>query len=180
MIIVRANDIHEGLYTLQENKSGLTTTIIRETSMREAHRFMGHLNEKDLRKLQEQADGVSIKDEELGDCSVCMESKTTRSVGKEKSARVEKPGEELNVDLTFVNRTPILMVSDTGSGCTFVKIMGRKSDACQRILNIIKLIETQYHHKLKTIVSDGGGEFINSKFTKWCETNGINHHVSTP
>ncbi|TPX70483.1 DNA-directed DNA polymerase [Chytriomyces confervae] len=106
-----------------------------------------------------------------------MESKTTRSVGKEKSARVEKPGEELNVDLTFVNGTPILMVSDTGSGCTFAKILGRKSDACQGILDIIKLIETQYHHKLKTIVSDGGGEFINSKFTKWCE---INHHVSTP
>ncbi|TPX60857.1 DNA-directed DNA polymerase [Chytriomyces confervae] len=166
-IILHANDIREGLYTLQENKAGLTTMIIRETTMREAHCFMEHLNAKDLGKLEEQANGISIKDEELGDCSVCMESKTTRSVGKEKSARVEKPGEELNVDLTFVNRTPILMVSDTGSGCTFAKILGRKSDACQGILDIIKLIETQYNHKLKTIVSDGGGEFINSKFTKW-------------
>ncbi|TPX47302.1 DNA-directed DNA polymerase [Chytriomyces confervae] len=181
-VILRANDICEGLYTLKDDKAGLTSkvTATRETTMGEAHRFMGHLNAGDLQKLMEQTDGLEIKDTELGDCSMCMESKTTRKVGKEKSVQVQNPGEELNLDLTFINGTLILMVSDTGSGCTFAKILEKKSDALQGILDIIKLIETQYNHKLKTIVSDGGGKFINKKFTRWCEANGVKHEVSTP
>ncbi|KAJ3221771.1 hypothetical protein HDU81_010337, partial [Chytriomyces hyalinus] len=127
---------------------------------------MEHLNTGDLKKLADQANSINIKDRELEDCSVSMESKTTRSIGKKKSAMVETPGKELNLDLAFVEGTLILMVSVTGSSCIFANILGKKSDAHQGILDIIKSIETQYNHKLKAILSNGKGEFISNKFTE--------------
>ncbi|KAJ3226075.1 hypothetical protein HDU81_007483 [Chytriomyces hyalinus] len=103
-----------------------TVTITGRNDNERGSPIHGHLNVEDLHKLTDQVDGLEIKDGKLGNCSVCMESKTTRKVGKEKSAQVKKPGKELNLDLTFVNETPILMVLDTGSGCMFAKILEKK------------------------------------------------------
>ncbi|TPX55164.1 hypothetical protein CcCBS67573_g09503, partial [Chytriomyces confervae] len=180
-IILRADEIEEGLYTIQGKQAGLATTVsdIRKLSTREAHRSMGHLNTRDLQKLPSLADSIKITDEELGDCDICTEAKTTRHVNKERSAKTETPGEEISMDLTFVNEIPILMVSDTGSGCTIVKILKKKSEAPQAIADIVKIIEKQYNHQVKNIISDGGGEFVNKKMQDWCAVLGIQHQTTT-
>ncbi|TPX41284.1 hypothetical protein CcCBS67573_g10585, partial [Chytriomyces confervae] len=180
-IILRADEIEEGLYTIQGKQAGLATMVsdIRKLSTREAHRSMGHLNTRDLQKLPSLADGIKITDEELGDCDICTEAKTTRHVNKERSAKTETPGEEISVDLTFVNEIPILMVSDTGSGCTIAKILKKKSETPQAIADIVKIIEKQYNHQVKTVISDGGGEFVNKKMQDWCAALGIQHQTTT-
>ncbi|KAJ3402294.1 hypothetical protein HDU80_005212 [Chytriomyces hyalinus] len=128
-VILCANKVKEGPYTLETKKSGLATTVkeIRTITAEEAHQSMGYLNEKDVQKLNELADSIKISEEKLRDCKICTEAKITRHVNKERLAKTEAAGEKLSMDLTFVNNTPILLVSDTRSSCTLAKSLEKKS-----------------------------------------------------
>ncbi|TPX65809.1 hypothetical protein CcCBS67573_g08009 [Chytriomyces confervae] len=165
-VILCANKVKEGPYTLETKKSGLATTVkeIRTITAEEAHQSMGYLNEKDVQKLNELADSIKISEEKLRDCKICTEAKITRHVNKERLAKTEAAGEKLSMDLTFKQ----LHTS---------KKPGKEK--WHLILEIIKIIKKQYSHTVKTIISDGGREFVNNKFKNWCMREGVQHQVTT-
>ena len=50
----------------------------------------------------------------------------------------------------------------------------------QVFLHFNSLVQTQFNGKIKTLRSDGGGEFVNSNFKSFCLEHGILHQLSYP
>ena len=50
----------------------------------------------------------------------------------------------------------------------------------QVFLHFNSLVQTQFNAKIKTLRSDGGGEFVNSNFKSFCLEHGILHQLSYP
>ena len=181
-VLVRAKETADGLYVIEQQTKrshGMAVTV-RNLTMKEAHRTMGHLNSGDIKKLSEVTDGWDVSKEDLEECGICVISKQTRKVPKERHDKTSRVGEELSADLAFVNDEPVLLVSDTGSGCTIGKVLTEKGEAPQTIVEIVKLLETQYDVVVKKIISDGGGEFVNKRLENWAAKAGIKLVVTTP
>jgi hypothetical protein len=73
----------------------------------------------------------------------------------------------------------ILLIVDEKSKYKHVILLRRKSDATMEIIKLIRKIRTQYHHLVKGIHSDRGGEFLNTALKTYCDNNGIVHTTST-
>lgn len=73
-----------------------------------------------------------------------------------------------------------LSITDQFSGQKVVKFLRNKHNAFKQFHEFKKEAEKQTSHHLRIIVSDSGGEFINSNFKNICASEGIKHHVSPP
>ena len=78
----------------------------------------------------------------------------------ERKNKTTAPGEEISVDVAFMEGIPVLLLSDTGSGLTMGSIMGRKSEAAQDLEQMVTYMEKQFQVTVKRIISDNGGEFM--------------------
>lgn len=73
----------------------------------------------------------------------------------------------------------ILTGIDHAGDYGMIEIMKNKSEATDGVIKDIKLNENQFGVKVKTIFTDGGGEFVNGTMKAFCEENGI-HHIYPP
>jgi histone deacetylase 1/2 len=67
---------------------------------------------------------------------------------------------------------------DDYSKFTWIYLLKHKSDVLAAFINFQKLVERKFDRKIRTIQSDGGGEYI--KFNSLCQTQGISHLMSCP
>jgi hypothetical protein len=74
----------------------------------------------------------------------------------------------------------ILTVVDQYSSFKFCQFLKAKLDTFGKFEKLTKLMENLQDTKIKEIVTNGGGEFINAKFKIYVAENGINHIVSPP
>lgn len=44
----------------------------------------------------------------------------------------------------------------------------------------LAIVERQSNHKLKTLRTDRGGEYMSSEFRNFCDNHGIKHEFATP
>ena len=176
-VVLSATKDRDGLYII-DREIGRTNLATRKLSILDLHRIMGHLHEDALRKLPSMVEGLELADGKLEECATCKMSKAIRESFQPKDEALPLPGEELCADLMFINKTPVLVVSDKGSGSTFHQVLGAKSEAEKEIVNIVKAIEVQYGKQVKKILSDNGGEFVTNKLKQWAKREGI-HLVTT-
>ena len=83
--------------------------------------------------------------------------------------------------MTFVldHRFYVIFVDDF-THFTWLFLLKRKSDVFQVFLHFYSLVETQFSTKIKTLRSDGRGEFVNANFKSFCLEHGIFHQFSCP
>ncbi|TPX73217.1 hypothetical protein CcCBS67573_g05520 [Chytriomyces confervae] len=114
-VILRATDIREGLYTLKNNNAGLTTTATtnREITMKEAHRFMGHLNagdyNEDLQKWVEDQLATKYEVKFMGEIHTLLGSVINvkdSCASFQQSSYLESIGQQYGLENTK-HRTPI-------------------------------------------------------------------------
>ena len=161
-------------------KVNIKAKSARTVNINEAHRMMGHLHEAGILKLQESTTDLTITGTKLRGCDICKESKSTRHVKDERKNKTTAPGEEISVDVAFVEGTPVLLLSDTGSGLTMGSIMGRKSEAAQDLEQMVTYMEKQFQVTVKRIISDNGGEFTGGRLKEWTAKKGIKLILTTP
>ncbi|MBW0507776.1 hypothetical protein O181_047491 [Austropuccinia psidii MF-1] len=120
-------------------------------------------------------------------CNVCTKGKMTLKPFKSHFEVVEQPLDCLHLDLVG----PIFPPSISGycyfltrvDQCTsfkIVKFLKNKSDALQEFKIVKNMIETDHDAKIKEIVSDRGGEFINLEFKQLANKSGFIHVTSPP
>ena len=61
---------------------------------------------------------------------------------------------------------------------TWLFLLKRKYDVFQVFLHFNSLIENLFNAKIKTLRSNGGGEFVNANFKSFCLEHGILHQFS--
>jgi hypothetical protein len=70
-----------------------------------------------------------------------------------------------------------LKIVDAHSKFRFIFPMGSKSDTFIHFQSFLNRAETYTGRKLKSVVSDNGGEFVNKRFADLFFKNGITHHT---
>ena len=71
------------------------------------------------------------------------------------------------------------VIVDDYSRYTWTYFLAHKSNFFRYFLKFCKLIQSEKGLMISSIQSDHGGEFQNSDFQKFYETNGYNHNFST-
>ena len=161
-----------------EQRSGVDSYIAKlELNMNLIHRRLGHLGNGAMQKLLkgDLVRGIGkVKVEALGGCDFCKLGKLTQK--PHLATVVNNKGVELLdlvvVDLARPNRPQTLggkvydmVIVDTFSRRSFVKMLTKKSDAANVLMRWIPQVETMTGKKLKRLRSDNGGECLSGKFT---------------
>ncbi|MBW0571765.1 hypothetical protein O181_111480, partial [Austropuccinia psidii MF-1] len=122
-----------------------------------------------------------------GNCEACKIGKSTRIAFNGKITRPDKPLEEISVDLmgpitpeSLGGAKYILVVVDSNSRFSWVRMLKNKGDAKHELEKIISQAETALETQVKNIICDGGKEFVNNFIKDFCDSRGIQLTVTTP
>ena len=73
----------------------------------------------------------------------------------------------------------VIFVDDFGR-FTWLFLLKQKSEVFNVFLHFKALVENQFRVKIKTLRTDGGGEYVNNSFKSFCLNHGIHHQLSCP
>ena len=128
--------------------------------------------------------------EMIMDCSACLQGKGTRKpTGHRGLDRGRAPGEVLHMDTFFVRLRDkrgekyteyCLVAVDPFSEFRWTVSAERKDLIGPQAEAIVRHAQTMTNNRVKRIYSDGGGEFLNDKFKRFCRSNGTEMHISPP
>ena len=155
------------------------------------HRRLGHYSIDSIRKLikRELVRGLSLnKVHTESFCDAYAKSKLVKSTFKSKDiVSTTRPLEMLHMDLfgpisipSLSRKKYVYVIVDDFSRYTWTLFLQYKEEAFENFEMFAKLVENEKGVKIKTIRSDNGGEFVNSKFVELCVNNGYRHEFSTP
>ncbi|MBW0553297.1 hypothetical protein O181_093012 [Austropuccinia psidii MF-1] len=144
------------------------------------HKRLGHMNKNDMKKL--------VKTTEISNfCDDCIKGKITQLPFKQSFKVADHILENIHLDLcgpfqtlSMAGAKYLLIIVDQMSGFITTKFLKNKSDFFNHFRIFKLLAENKFTTKIKNILMDGGGEFINKSFRNHCIESGINHIISPP
>ncbi|PKU79142.1 Retrovirus-related Pol polyprotein from transposon TNT 1-94 [Dendrobium catenatum] len=120
-------------------------------------------------------------------CTSCLSCKGHKLVFENSVRRTKAPLELVHSDVW--GPSPVssnqgfryyLLIVDDFSRFTWLFPIMHKSDVTNTFVYFTTFIEKQTNFKIKTIRTDGGGEFVNNHFLSFTKNAGIRHQVSCP
>jgi hypothetical protein len=143
--------------------------------------------------------GIEEKDDKSF-CSHCINGSGRRKAIRTKHESLEwtaatEPLQRIHFDLhgpmsvvldgqryklpTWGGATYVLVCVDEYTRYVWVYLLKHKSDASERIIELITFLYTQFKVLVRGLHSDGGKEFINSDINNYCKLHGINQTYTT-
>ena len=130
---------------------------------------------------------VSCVSDICSKCTSCISAKMHKTPFSTHVSNTEYPFQLVYSDLwgpapmTYVlDHRFYVIFADDFTRFTWLFLLERKSDVFPVFLHFNSLVETQFSAKIKTLRSDGGGEFVNAKFKSFCLEHDILHQFSYP
>ncbi|MBW0507637.1 hypothetical protein O181_047352 [Austropuccinia psidii MF-1] len=160
-----------------EFTSLLTTSSTKKTCW---HSRLGHPSNKTLKSM-------GLPNFEKDHCDVCIRGKITLKPFKSHFEEVKEPLDCLHLDLVGPIAPPsisghrfFLTIVDRFTPFRVVRFLKNKLDAIKEFAIVKNLIETAQGRKIKKVVSDRGGEFVNDEFKQLANESGFTHVTSPP
>lgn len=148
------------------------------------HRRLGHVNERDLRKLPGMDFGKSV----MEPCIACIKGKAHRlpfPVGEAEKA-VERL-QLVHADICGPMSEPsyggsryMLVILDDFTRKTFAFFLKSKDQVLDHFKVFLASVEVETGLKVKCIRTDNGTEFVNNKFDGFLRQMGIKHQLTVP
>ncbi|KAJ1038018.1 hypothetical protein NDA10_000757 [Ustilago hordei] len=166
---------NEGLTNLPECLDNEAKMSRCEFTLDFMHEQCDHLGQNKT-WLIEKIDKVKLMD---GKCQDCVVSKLTKAqMGHGSSTHAKDLLELVHVNLAMhwsmkTEAMCLLVTIDDASSFTYVKPLQAKSDALQVLKEWITYAEVQMGHKLKTLCSDNGGEWVLVAAIHWQNETGF-------
>jgi hypothetical protein len=151
------------------------------------HRCFGHLNEKSLQNLSrhKMVTGLDIRGSGLAPCDGCAKGKHHQApFPKHARRRAADVIERLHCDLQGPFNRSIegyyytMVVVNDYSRKGWKEFLHKKSEAAQKLQDLITRLEMQTERTVKYIRSDRGGEFIGKELEKYFRKKGITHELT--
>lgn len=147
------------------------------------HERFAHQNKKHTKDVIERELGIKVSnDSDL--CEGCVYGKAHRlQFGERKRATF--PGEVIHTDIcgpfekSFSGYRYFVLFKDDFTRFRFVHFIKEKSEAHDKFLLVLKECE-QVGHKIRSIQSDNGGEFVNAQMKRTLENHGIQQLLAMP
>lgn len=118
-------------------------------------------------------------------CEQCLKGKQHRLPFEQSKSRASKPLELVHSDVcgpmeqeSLGGARYFLLLKDDYTSYRYVYFMKQKSEVKKNIEKFISLAERETGHKMKTLRSDNGLEFINKEVKEILESKGIRHQRS--
>ena len=157
--------------------------------MEEWHHILGHVNEKDIIKLEKAVDDMKISNKNNFSCDTCPLSKQVVHRNREPDERSNKPLQFIHSDLagpitplTKEGFRYVINFVDDFTGACFIYLLRDKSDATTALEKF--LCDIAPYGKIEYVVtrfrSDNGGEFTANSFKEILIKNKIRHEFSAP
>lgn len=154
------------------------------------HYRFGHLNFQDLSLLQRKnmVSGLPQIQQPSELCIECLESKQARSsfsqqVPTRSRSKLEVIYSDvcgpMQTDSLGGNRFFVTFIDDF-SRKIWAYLLKRKSEVFDTFVKFKNLVEKQSGLQIKTLRTDGGGEYVSDQFQDFCEKEGITHEVTPP
>ncbi|MBW0515564.1 hypothetical protein O181_055279 [Austropuccinia psidii MF-1] len=144
------------------------------------HKWLGHMNKNNMKKLVKTTKISNI-------CDDCVKGKITQLPFKQSFKVTDHILENIHLNLCGPFQTPsvagakyFLIIIDQMSGFITTKFPKNKSNCFNHFCIFKLLVKNKFTTKIKNILTDGGGEFINKSFKNHCIESGINHITSPP
>ena len=191
--IVYEGKRHKGVYYLNlnhfNNGEVCFSAILDRTCL--WHRRMGHFSIDSIRKLikHDLVRGLPLsKVNSLSLCDACTKGKHSKSSFKLKEMiSTSEPLELIHMDLFGPINVPslsrkkyVFVIVDDFSRYTWTIFLQNKEETFENFEVFVTRVENEKGLNIKTIRSDNGGEFVNSKFVEMCNKRGYRHEFSTP
>lgn len=120
-------------------------------------------------------------------CTSCINAKMHKLSFQKHVSSTEYPFQLVHYDvwglapmtLVLEHRFYVIFVDDF-THFTWLFSLKHKFDVFKVFLHFKSFVETQFNAKIKTLRSDGGGEFVNNNFKSFCLEHGIQHQLSCP
>ena len=154
------------------------------------HRRLGHSAEGTLHKMIKgnMVRGIDkVEQTSLGICDPCKLGKNSLHPHHQVPAahHGQYPLDLVVVDLAGPNRPQTIggkrydmVLIDTFSRRSWVKLLAKKSNAAEVLRRWIPIMENQCGRKLRVLRSDNGGEFISNEFKNWLELRGTEQQLT--
>jgi hypothetical protein len=157
----------------------------------EAHRVLGHISEKALRKIFPKLSGRIVF------CIVCAKAKMRSKPYKRGSDKHAKAIlQNLHSDMKgplpsgWNGEHYIIIIIDEFSRYILIELLESKADASKAIKGMITTLESICKLESKTrrevsgtvlnFKTDGGGEYVSTDLQEWCQQKGISHLQNSP
>jgi hypothetical protein len=156
------------------------------------HARFGHLGYKNLAELPTMVNGIKLTKEDFEKkqnmvCEACEYGKQQRLPFPNSTSTTTKPLQLLHTDVcgpmqehSMGGNVYFTTILDDYSGYAVVATHRYKSDAEGIIKRTINTLETSTGHKVITIRSDRGGEFLNKALREFYREKGIQQQTTAP
>ncbi|CAL8990723.1 unnamed protein product [Prunus brigantina] len=152
------------------------------------HKRLGHLNDQSIRMLanQDMVHGLPSLEKDFAVCEGCKLGKQHRdSFPAESTWRAQFPLELVHTDICgpmqiasmSENRYFLLFIDDY-TRMAWVYFLRNKSNAFECFKKFKAMTELQSGHKVKSLRSDRGGEFMSNEFLAYCSEAGIQRQLT--
>ncbi|KAI5348859.1 hypothetical protein L3X38_001746 [Prunus dulcis] len=157
-------------------------------SLQTWHKRLGHLNDQSIKMLanQDMVHGLPSLEKDLAVCEGCKLGKQHRdSFPAESTWRAQFPLELVHTDICgpmqiasmSENRYFLLFIDDY-TRMAWVYFLRNKSNAFECFKKFKAMTELQSGHKVKSLRSDRGGEFMSNEFLTYCSEAGIQRQLT--
>lgn len=151
----------------------------------EWHRRLGHQGNQHVEKILRKCGVDYVKDEVK--CVSCIKGKADRIPFPKRDKRAKSCGEYVHADLcgpmdveSLGGARYYLLIKDEFSHFRFLYTLKKKSEAAEKIMDYVTMVERQQQVTLKVLRTDNGGEFVNKVLGDFLMKKGIIHQTTIP
>ncbi|MBW0542512.1 hypothetical protein O181_082227 [Austropuccinia psidii MF-1] len=130
---------------------------------------------------------LGLKVHDSDPCDICVKGKMTHLPFKIHFSDTTMPLDCIHMDIVGPISPPsvsghryFLTIIDQHTSFKITRFLKRKSEVYEEFIIQQKLIENTHDRKIKKIITDGGGEFINQQFKELANQCGFVHSVAPP
>lgn len=173
-------DIENNLCKMRGNFKPAESALI--CSVKMWHDRLGHPNSKYTKSTV----GETLDDSQFF-CEICEMTKAKKLPFQGHFPTPKKPLEVIHTDLSGRINPPTnsgyeyyMKITDGLTSTRAVYLLKNKDEALSKLTEFKTKYENICESKIKTIVTDGGGEYCSNKFETYLKDNGIFHQITAP
>jgi transposase InsO family protein len=177
-----------GIWQLNVNEKPVIAAVARTTD--DLHRILGHISPTAATNLVKRGkvEGIELTEAQNHEfCEVCVRAKIKRlPFPKERSNPATRMGEVIHSDVWGPSQTS--SIGGRRYWCTFIDEYTRwgeifflrtKDEVLAKYITFEARMETQHGFRIKRLMSDRGGEYLGSEFSKHLESRGTVRLLTT-